>query len=215
MRFQKVGQLRYTSRMSHERLGIFGGTFDPPHIGHLALAAEACHQLQFERLLWMLTPTSPLKRGQDITPVEHRQAMLERAIAGNPDFELSRIELDHPGPYYTVDTMRRFADLNPSAKLILLIGGDSLRDLPRWHRPTDLVTACYEIGVFRRPGDSVNLLALEQQVPGTQARVRYIDAPLLEISSSDIRRRIRAGLPFRYFLSHSVYEYIQENNLYR
>ena len=201
--------------MSPERLGIFGGTFDPPHIGHLVLAAEACQQLEFDRLLWMLTPTSPLKRGQEITSIEHRLSMVELAIAGKPDFGLSRIELDHPGPYYTVDTMRRFADSYPSAELILVIGGDSLRDLPRWHQPTDLVSACHEIGVFRRPGDSVDLSALERQVPGTQAKIRFVDAPLLEISSSDIRRRIRENLPFRYFLSPSVYDYIKNNHLYR
>jgi nicotinate-nucleotide adenylyltransferase len=111
--------------------------------------------------------------------------------------------------------MRRLADRYPSAEAILVIGGDSLRDLPRWHRPADLVSACYEIGVMRRPGDSVDLSALEQQVPGTQAKVRFVDAPLLEISSSDIRRRIREKLPFRYYLSPSVYEYILKNKLYR
>jgi len=201
--------------MSPERLGIFGGTFDPPHIGHLSLAAEACQQLQFDRLLWILTPTSPLKQGQNLTPVEHRLAMLELAIAGNPDFELSRIELDHPGPYYTLDTVRRLADCYPSVELILVIGGDSLRDLPRWRRPADLVAACHEIGVIRRPGDAVDLSALERLIPGTQAKVRFVDAPLLDVSSSDVRRRIRQGLPFRYFLSPSVCEYIQKNNLYR
>jgi nicotinate-nucleotide adenylyltransferase len=201
--------------MAHERLGIFGGTFDPPHIGHLSLAAEACQQLGFDRLFWMLTPTSPLKRDQYITPVEHRLSMLKLAIAGNPDFELSRIELDHPGPYYTVDTMRRFADRYPSAELILVIGGDSLHDLPRWHQPSDMVAACHEIGVVRRPGDSVDLSALERHVPGTQSKIRFVDAPLLDISSRDIRRRIRERLSFRYFLSPGVYEYIQKNNLYR
>jgi len=201
--------------MAHERLGIFGGTFDPPHIGHLSLAAEVCQQLGLDRLLWMLTPISPHKRDQSITPVEQRLSMLELAIAGNPDFELSRIELDHPGPYYTVDTMRRFADRYPSAELILVIGGDSLRDLPRWHQPSDLVAACHEIGVVRRPGDSVDLSALEQQVPVMQAKVRFVDAPLLDISSRDIRRRIREKLPFRYYLSPSVYNYILNKKLYR
>ena len=201
--------------MSLKRIGVFGGTFDPPHIGHLILAAEACQQLNLERLLWVLTPVSPLKRADEITSLDQRLSMLQLAIAENPAFELSHIEIDSPGPYYTLDTMRRLADLYPSAEVILVIGGDSLRDLPRWHRPADLVSACYEIGVMRRPGDSVDLSALEQQVPGTQAKVRFVDAPLLEISSSDIRRRVREKLPFRYYLSPSVYEYILKNKLYR
>jgi len=201
--------------MSHERLGVFGGTFDPPHIGHLILAAEACNSLHFDRLLWVLTPVPPHKLDQPITPLEHRLGMLELAISGEPDFELSRIEIDRPGPHYTVDTLQLLADEHPSADLILLIGGDSLRDLPTWHRPADLVSACHEIGVIRRPDDAVDLSAWERQVPGTQAKVRFVDAPLLDISSSDIRRRIREKLPFRYYLSPSVYEYILKHKLYR
>ena len=141
--------------------------------------------------------------------------MLELAISDNPIFELSRIEMDRPGPHYTVDTMRLLADKFPSAELILLIGGDSLRDLPTWHRPADLVAACHEIGVIRRPGDAVDLSEWEGQVPGTQAKVRFVDAPLLDISSRDIRHRIRENLPFRYYLSPPVYEYILKNKLYR
>jgi nicotinate-nucleotide adenylyltransferase len=201
--------------MSHERLGVFGGTFDPPHIGHLILAAEACEALRFDRLLWVLTPVPPHKLDQPITSLEHRLAMLELAISDEPNFELSRIEMDRPGPHYTADTMRLLTDEYPSAELILLIGGDSLRDLPTWHRPADLVAACHEIGVIRRPDDAVDLSAWERQVPGTQAKVRFVDAPLLDIASSDIRRRIRQGLPFRYYLSPSVYEYIITNELYR
>lgn len=201
--------------MSHERLGVFGGTFDPPHIGHLILAAEACRQLNLDRLLWVLTPVSPFKRADDVTPLDQRLSMLKLAIAENTKFELSHIEIESPAPHYTVNTIQRLADRYPSADIILIIGGDSLRDLPRWHRPTDLVAACHEIGVMRRPGDSVDLSALKRQVPGTQAKVRFVDAPLLEISSSDIRRRIRDKLSFRYYLSPSVYEYILKNNLYR
>ena len=201
--------------MSRERIGVFGGTFDPPHVGHLILAAEVFEQLRLDRLLWVLTPVSPLKRDQSITCLEHRLAMVQLAIAGNPDFELSRIELDLPDPYYTVDTIRHLSEKHPSADIILVIGGDSLRDFPRWHRPADLVAACHQIGVMRRPGDSIDLSALERQIPGTQAKVRFVDAPLLDISSSDIRRRIREKLPFRYYLSPSVYKYILDKDLYR
>ena len=201
--------------MFRERIGVFGGTFDPPHIGHLILAAEACEELRFDRLLWVLTPVPPHKLDQSITALEHRLAMLELAISDEPNFELSRIEIDRPEPHYTVDTMRLLGDEYPSAVLILLIGGDSLRDLPTWHRPADLVSACHEIGVIRRPDDSVDLSAWERQVPGTQAKVRFVDAPLLDISSRAIRRRIREKLSFRYYLSPSVYEYIKKNKLYR
>lgn len=200
--------------MSRERLGVFGGTFDPPHIGHLILAAEACEDLNFDRLLWVLTPVPPHKLDQRVRPLEHRLAMLELALSDNPKFELSRIEMDRPGPHYTVDTMRLLAEKHPSADLILLIGGDSLRDLPTWERPAELVSACHEIGVIRRPGDLVDLSAWESQVPGTQAKVRFIDSPLLDISSTAIRRRIREHTPFRYYLFPPVYEYIVNNHLY-
>jgi len=201
--------------MFRERIGVFGGTFDPPHIGHLILATEACEELRFDRLLWVLTPVPPHKLDQSITAIEHRLAMVQLAISDELSFELSRIEIDRPGPHYTVDTMRLLGDKYPSADLILLIGGDSLRDLPTWHRPADLVSACHEIGVIRRPNDSVDLSAWERQVPGTQAKVRFVDAPLLDISSSNIRWRIREKLPFRYYLSPSVYNYILDKELYR
>jgi nicotinate-nucleotide adenylyltransferase len=181
----------------------------------LILAAEACEELNVDRLLWVLTPVPPHKLDQRVRPIEHRLAMLELAIADNPHFELSRIEMDRPGPHFTVDTLRLLADKYPSADLILLIGGDSLRDLPTWNRPADLVAACHEIGVIRRPSDLVDLSAWERQVPGTQAKVRFVDAPLLDISSSAIRRHIRENSPFRYYLLPSVYEYIQNNQLYR
>lgn len=201
--------------MSRERLGVFGGTFDPPHIGHLILAAEACADLDLDCLLWVLTPIPPHKLEQPITALEHRLAMLELAIAGDPNFRISRVEMDRPGPHYMAETMRLLADQHPSADLILLIGGDSLRDLSTWYRPADLVAACDEIGVMRRPGDAIDLSAVERSVPGIQAKVRFIEAPLLEISSRDIRRRIRQKLPFRYYLSPAVYEYIARNKLYR
>ncbi len=201
--------------MPNLRLGLFGGTFDPPHLGHLILASEAFTQLRLDRLLWVLTPVPPQKRGQVITPLEHRLAMLELAIAGNPSFELSRVELERPGPHYTRDTVKRIQADIPSADVILLIGGDSLRDLPTWHRAVDLVAACREIGVMRRPGDSADLSALERSLPGIRPKVRFVDAPLLEIASSEIRRRAAAGESFRYYVPPAVHEYILQHNLYR
>jgi nicotinate-nucleotide adenylyltransferase len=200
--------------MSEERLGIFGGTFDPPHIGHLILAGEAVVQLRLTRLLWVLTPIPPHKLDQSITPLEQRLPMLRCIVERDPDFELSRVEMDRPGPHYAADTIRLLAEENPLATLIMLIGGDSLRDLPTWHLAADLVAACHAFGVMRRPGDAIDLSHLESRLPGLQAKVRFVEAPLLDIASSEIRRRISQGLAFRYYLTPEVYEYILSNGLY-
>jgi nicotinate-nucleotide adenylyltransferase len=198
-----------------ERIGIFGGTFDPPHLGHLILASEACTQLNLSRLLWVLTPNPPHKLSQVITSVEHRLEMLQRAIADNPAFELSRLELERSGPHYTLDTVRIVQEQFPLADIVLIIGGDSLRDLPTWRLAADLVSACREIGVMRRPGDSADLAALESLLPGLRAKIRFVDAPLLEIASSEIRRRVAEGISVRYYLPPAVYEYIQKERLYQ
>jgi len=201
--------------MLKEKYGIFGGTFDPPHLGHLILAQEACAQLNLKHLLFVLTPVPPHKLDQPITDSAHRLAMLELAISDNPAFEVSRVELDRPGPHYTADTLRLLAGHFPTVNLVFLMGGDSLRDLPTWRFAADLVNACHEIGVMRRPGDAIDLSALEEDIPGLQTKLRYVDAPLLEIASSQIRRRIQQGKPFRYYLSPPVYKYILQNRLYR
>lgn len=196
-------------------IGIFGGTFDPPHLGHLILAMEARSRLNIDRLLWMLTPDPPHKQGQPITGTVHRLAMVRLAIAGDSQFELSTVELDRPGPHYALDTVNLVAAQNPGADIAYLMGGDSLRDLPTWHRPADLVAALRYVGVMRRPGDTVDLSGLEETIPGLTAKVRFIDAPLLDIASSEVRERVADGRPFRYFLPPAVYDYVRENNLYR
>jgi len=197
-----------------ERIGLFGGTFDPPHLGHLILASEAQSQLELDRLLWTLTPEPPHKQEQPITPVEHRLAMVNLAIEDNPSFELSRVELDRPGPHYTLDTVKIIADENPGAEIVPIIGGDSLHDLPKWYRPKELLYKCHWVGVMRRPEDSANIEALERDLPGIKSKVHYVDAPLLEIASRDIRSRIANGETFRYYLPKPVYEYIEQNQLY-
>jgi nicotinate-nucleotide adenylyltransferase len=198
-----------------ERIGLFGGTFDPPHLGHLILASEAQSQLDLTRLLWTLTPEPPHKRDQPLTSVDHRLAMVKLAIADNPDFELSRLELDRPGPHYTLDTVKLIADQNPEAEIVPIIGEDSLRDLPKWHRPKELLYACHWVGVMRRPEDKANLEELEQELPGIRSKVHYVDAPLLEIASREIRSRIANGEAFRYYLPKPVYEYIEQQHLYQ
>ena len=197
-----------------QTIGIFGGTFDPPHIGHLILAAEARAQLGLDRLLWVLTPNPPHKQGQQITPTGHRLAMVKLAISDDPQFELSTIEIDHPDPYYALDTVKMIAELNPGAGLVYVMGGDSLRDLPDWYRPADFVAACHAIGVMRRPGDSVDLPALEKAIPGLRSKVRFVAAPLLDIAAYEIRIRVAENRPFRYFLPPGVCDYVTANRLY-
>src|SRR5215216_6980932 len=201
--------------MAREQIGLFGGTFDPPHLGHLILASEAYSQLGLDRLLWILTPDPPHKQEQIITPVEHRLAMVHLAIQDNPKFELSRIELDRPGPHYTSDTVEMIAEEHPEADITPIIGGDSLRDLPTWHKSKELLYACHWVGVMRRPGEEPNLKELERELPGISSKVHYVDAPLLEIASREIRTRVATGKPFRYYLPQAVYEYIERHHLYQ
>jgi nicotinate-nucleotide adenylyltransferase len=198
-----------------ERIGVFGGTFDPPHLGHLILASEAYAQLHLSRLLWVLTGVPPHKLGVPISDLEDRLTMLRLAIQDEPGFALSTVDIDRPGPHYTLDTMHLLAKQNPQAEMILLLGGDSLRDLTAWHEPGNLIAACDEIGVMRRPGDSIDLTALEQQLPGLTAKIRFVDAPLLEIASHEIRARVLHHGPFRYYLLPAVYDYIVSHGLYR
>ena len=198
-----------------QTIGIFGGTFDPPHLGHLILAAEAYAQLGLDRLLWVLTPDPPHKQGQFLTPFKHRLAMVRLAIDGDPQFILSSVDMDRPGPQFVVDTVKIIAEQNPGAILVYLMGGDSLRDLPLWHQPAEFVAACNLIGFMRRPGDAIDLPNIENKFPGLTAKLRLVEAPLLDIAAHEIRARIAGGRPFRYFLLPGVYAYITRHNLYR
>jgi nicotinate-nucleotide adenylyltransferase len=196
------------------RIGIFGGTFDPPHLGHLILAAEAGSQLRLDRLLWVLTPDPPHKQGHSISPLEARLEMVQAAIAEDPLFELSRVDIDRSPPHYAVDAVRLLGEANPGADLVYLMGGDSLHDLPSWHRPLDFLALCDALGVMRRPGDAVDLLTLEKILPGVSAKVEFVTAPLIDISASQIRQRVAGGRPFRYFVPPQVYRLIVKYGLY-
>lgn len=199
-----------------KRIGIFGGTFDPPHLGHLILAAEAQYQLSLDEVLFVLTPDPPHKQGLTITPSDERLAMLQAALADNPSFTLSRVEIDRPGPHYAVDTVRLLRKQYPKDLLIYLMGGDSLGELPKnWHKPEEFVAACDELGVMRRPRDLVDLVALEAALPGISAKVKFVNAPLLDIASRQIRRRAREGRPYRYYLPEAVCAVIREWGIYR
>jgi nicotinate-nucleotide adenylyltransferase len=198
------------------RIGIFGGTFDPPHLGHLILAEEARHQLRLDNLLFVLTPDPPHKQDNTITQLAERLAMLEVAIADNPAFEISRVEIDRPGPHYALDTVRLLKKEFPDETLIYLMGGDSLRGLPiNWHKPDKFVEACDAIGVMRRPQDEIDLVNLEEKIPGVSEKIEFMNAPLLEIASRQIRSRVAEGRPYRYYLPEAVGQIIQEKTLYQ
>jgi len=196
-------------------IGVFGGTFDPPHIGHLILAGEAQAALDLERVLWVVTAWPPHKPEEPISPVERRVEMVQAAIAGGPAFELSRADIDRPGPHYAVDTVRWLRQRHPGTHWAYLMGADSLRDLPTWHTPAALLQAVDVLAVMRRPDVQADLDALEAHLPGLTDRLRFFDAPLVGISASDIRRRVREGRPYRYLVPPGVPEIIERYHLYR
>ncbi|MBN1680372.1 MAG: nicotinate (nicotinamide) nucleotide adenylyltransferase [Anaerolineae bacterium] len=197
------------------RLGIYGGTFDPPHLGHLILAETAADCLNLSRVLFVPAADPPHKAAASIrTPAHHRHAMVERAIAGNIRFAVSRVDMDRPGPHYSVDMLRLLHKLYPSAALFFLIGADSLHDLPTWHRPADLIQLA-DLGVMKRVSVEPDLNELERHIPGISRRVQWIDAPLIEISATDLARQIAAGYSTRYRLPDAVRAYINEHGLYR
>ncbi len=201
--------------MPAQRIGVYGGTFDPPHLGHLALAVEALDCLNLDRLLWVVTAHPPHKTQQVVSSAEDRVEMVRVAIRDYPAFEISRIDLDRPAPHYAADTIRLLQKQYNTADLIYLIGGDSLRDLPTWRRPLDLIRQVAGFGVMRRQGDAINLAALEQTLPGLSNKVQFIPAPRLEISSRDIRQRIAQRRPFRVYLPCGVADLIEQRGWYR
>ena len=194
-------------------LGILGGTFDPPHYGHLALAENGLAQLRLERVLFVPAGQQPLKRNRDTTPAHHRAALVEAAIADNPAFTLSRVDLDRPGPHYTTDTLALLQEAHPDASLFFLIGSDSLAQLPAWRDAAGIVQQA-RLAVMRRPGWEVDLAALEQAVPGIGQCLDWLDTPCLDIAASDLRRRVRQGLPLRYLVPPPVESYINKHRLY-
>ena len=196
------------------RVGVFGGTFDPPHLGHLILAAEAADQLRLDKVLWVITPDPPHKQGVQISPLEVRLRMLQAALDEDARFSISRVDIDRPGPQYAVDTVQIIKTQYPGSQLYYLLGGDSLRDLPKWHAPQRLLATVDGVGVMRRPGDRVDLGGLERFLPGIGMRACFVDAPLLEIASHDIREAVRNERHFRYFLPDAVYQIVLELKLY-
>ena len=196
------------------RIGIFGGTFDPPHIGHQILAMEAYDDLQLDKLFWVLTPDPPHKTGKKIAPLEIRIQLVKAAIDDDKIFEFSPVDINRPGPHYVVDTIREFRNEFPEAELIFIMGGDSLHNLAKWHHPHEFVNECDWLAVMHRPGEKIELMAIERAFPGITQKIHFIEAPLLEISSNLIRKLIQQKKPFRYYLPEQVYKIVLENHLY-
>ncbi len=195
------------------RLGVLGGTFDPPHYGHLVLAENALVQLRLDRVLFVPAGQPPHKPKRPVTPAHHRAAMVEAAIADNPSFAMSSVDLERPGPHYTVDMLALLQREFPQATLYFLIGGDSLAQLDTWRRSDVIVQQAF-LAVMKRPGCDVDLEALGEKITGLPERLRWIDAPYLDISGSDLRRRVREGLPLRYLIPPAVEAYVRERGLY-
>lgn len=201
--------------MDVSRLGILGGTFDPIHYGHLVAAQEAASALRLDRVLFIPTREPPHKRGEPVLAVEHRLEIVRRGISGNPRFELSTIEIERPGPSYTVDTLRELRRLYPDGELHFIVGMDLLADLPTWHNPGGIVQLAVIVAVTRRGWEAVDLGWLEAAVPEAAGRVQVLPIPGLDISSTEVRERIAAGRPIRYLVPDGVIGYIQEQGLYR
>jgi nicotinate-nucleotide adenylyltransferase len=197
-----------------QSLGVLGGTFDPPHYGHLALAENARVQLELDRVLFVPAGQPPHKTNRPTTPAHHRAAMVQAAIADHPAFALSRVDLDRPGPHYTVEMLALLGQAYPGADLYFLIGGDSLAEFPTWRDSAGILRLA-RLAVMQRPGWEAALESLERDTPGIREGLVWLDAPHLGISGTDLRRRARRGLPLRYLVPAPVEVYVREHHLYQ
>jgi nicotinate-nucleotide adenylyltransferase len=194
-------------------IGILGGTFDPIHIGHLVIAEEARIKLGFKEVLFVPAGQPWRKLDRNITPAVHRVEMVRRAIADNPHFKLCTLEVEHPGPSYTVDTLTMLRkQLGSEASLFFILGRDTLTELPLWKEPKKVVQLC-RLVVPPRLG-SKDLKHLETAIPGLLDQVIQLDMPVIGISSAEIRQRIAQGLTIRYLVPAEVEKYITEQKIY-
>jgi nicotinate-nucleotide adenylyltransferase len=195
------------------RVGILGGAFNPPHIGHLVCAQEALTQLELDRVVFMPVGVPPHREIELDPGAQARLELTELAVAGDDRFEVSRMEVDKEGPAYTSETLAALREESPDDELFLILGGDQAAALGSWHEPEkvlDLAT----VAVFERFSWGRNAIGIKiGRLPGAR-HVRYLDMPLLQVSSSAIRRRVRDGLPIRYLVPDRVVEYIASKDLY-
>jgi nicotinate-nucleotide adenylyltransferase len=195
------------------RLGLLGGTFNPPHIGHLVAATQAISALELDRVLLVPVHQPPHKAVEADPGVEHRVELCRRAVAGNGRLAVSLVEAEVPGPSYTVDTLSRLHDRCPGDHLTFIVGGDMALSLPTWREPAAILELA-ELGVAEREGVRRADILERLADLGTE-NVRFFDMPRLDVSSSQIRRLVAAGQPIRYLVPDGVAAYIEEAGLYR
>jgi nicotinate-nucleotide adenylyltransferase len=196
-------------------VGILGGTFDPVHNGHLILAERAQKQLNLSVILFMPAGQPWLKTERIITPAKHRLQMLRLALAGMTGFRISEMEIQRPGPTYTIDTINELKkDLNTEDELFFILGQDILMQLPQWHEAPALVQLCYLVTAPRPGVKKPELKALELKIPGITQRVMLLKEPMIDISATDIRERVARGLSVRHLVPEPVNRYIKEQRLY-
>ncbi|MFQ5398495.1 MAG: nicotinate-nucleotide adenylyltransferase [Anaerolineae bacterium] len=196
------------------RIGLLGGTFDPPHLGHLWLAETARSQLQLDAVLFLPVGRPPHKKNRPVTATAHRLVMTRLAIADAPHFLLDQTDIDRPPPHATYTLLPLIREAYPDTRLWLLIGEDSLRDFPTWQQPAAIITHC-RLAVLPRPGNYTDLAAVETAVPGVSAAVDWLDGPTLPISSRHLREWARRGRSIRYLVPATVLKYITAQGLYR
>lgn len=201
--------------MRQQRIGILGGSFDPPQIGHLILAEYSREALDIDHVLFVPVADHPVKRGELRLPVFHRLAMLKLAIKDNPNFSVSRVDIDRDGPHYSADTVKLIREQYPRADLYFVMGGDNLRALPTWERAPDLYRCC-RLAVMKRADEDITPDMHDDLLPGLSDKVDIVDVPMLSVwlSSTVVVNRLRAKRSVRYLVPDAVLAYINDNDLY-
>ncbi len=202
--------------MKRQRIGILGGTFDPPQMGHLILAEYSRETLHMDHILFVPVADHPVKRGEMRLPIKHRLAMLRLAICDNPHFSISRVDIDREGPHYSADTVNIIREQFPEAELYFVMGGDNLRTLPTWKRAQDLYRCC-RLAVMKRADEDIAPSMHDDVLPGLSQKVDIVDVPLLSLwlSSTYVTERLRDDLSVRYLVPDAVLDYIADYDLYR
>ena len=197
------------------KIGVLGGTFDPVHIGHLIVAEEVRSKLELAEVIFVPAGQPWLKSHRSISPAADRLEMLRRALQSNPHFRVSTVDINRPGPSYSVDTITDLQDqLGAEAQFHFIIGPDALVGLPTWREPARLVEMCQIVGVTRPGYQDFDLKLLEPTIPQASRRIMLLEVPQIGVSSSEIRERVAQGLPIRYQVPEPVEEYIRQHKLY-
>jgi nicotinate-nucleotide adenylyltransferase len=205
-----------TTNQRLTRLGIYGGSFDPVHLGHLLLAETCREECSLDRVLFLPCGQSPHKPNGAIASGLQRAEMLEFAVAGDPRFGVCRIELERSGPSFTVETLRQLRVEQPDSELFFLMGADSLADLPLWREPLAILELATIVAVNRGQRPPPDLASLETRLgPIVRERVRLVTMPAIELSATEIRERARTSRSLRFRVTRAVEEYIREHGLYR